>query len=310
MGGKFARYAVTTVAEELYNAYAFFSGSGQNTVTFVDLSGSTTFYKAGVGPISGAITAADCITGSYFIVTPTVALNAKKWQLRVKYDSGNTIKATLSMDGGWTSTSASAGGTFPTASCTPETTFNDAAAPAASSYLYCGTNTITYLSGSSYLTGTYAWLAVQDGATDADQMVYAGAYVPYDPVSDTNPVVFLSRKPDLSGANTNSFSYTTAGTSCNNRVAGEYAHTTSIVSAAYAYLSLGPTPQALSNCKTYTSIYPTLPLNIYTTGGNCLGYMHEQTILAVDTAKPNLDTNVAATYVVFADCFVYYNTAL
>lgn len=312
MAGKFARYATTGSAETVYLAWNFIQNSGQTTVRFVEISGSgTTFYKTGVGATASISSGADAPTGSYFVIEPVAAYpGTGRWQLRISNStSANTNKAAFSIDGGWTNTSASAGGTFPVSGTTADTAWNDAGAPAANSYLYCGTNTFTYLSSSTYLTGTYAWFAIQDGVSQMDQMVFAGGYVPFDMVADTKPGIFLARKPTLA-LTAEGFGYRTANANCLNRVAPEYAHSSALTSSGYAFVAGTFLAEAMTSCKTYTSIYPALPLYVFATAGNCLGYMAENSMLQIDSAKTNLDTNVAQTYIVFDDIFVYYNTAL
>lgn len=311
MGAKYRSYSVTTSADVLYQIYNFIANSGQNCLQIVQDTGVPALYKQGTGYVASWASSADSPSGSYLVVEPVTAYpGGGKWQAYITL-STNTLRIQVSMNGQWSNGGAGPGAFGGSAKKTPLTDWNDTAAPGGGAMLYVGaSNTETYNGGANVYTYLYAALNEPGGVADLDQMFYTGGYIPFDAAADTKPFVFLSRTPDLE-SNTASFGKNTSDANCLNRTQVEYAQTTDLAAAGYCRVGLlGGTPAALSNCRDYNSKYPGLPLYVFTQTNFCLGYFGSATMLAIDTAKVNLDTNSTPSYIVFNDVLFKFDTAL
>ena len=307
MGGKFLKQAITTCEQTMFELYDFIANSGQTVLRIVENTGVKALYKQGTGYVSSWASVTDCPDSSFLVVEPVSANGGVRWQMKIKNDAGNTTKCIFAPDGTWTNGGAGPG-SFSGVQ-TAETTINDADVPGASSFLYCGCNTVSYDAGTR--TYTYFWFMISDSGA-ANQMCYAGGFTPYNPTDDTKPACFLAREPVLTNIN---FYFGRATTDANAlcRCATEYAHSTTWNAAGYArvgFTDSSNSPGVTTTLRNLGSEYVGLTLYLLSNSG---GYWHGHFgdhMLAIDTGRTNYDTNVAATYLVLGDLFVYYNEAL
>jgi hypothetical protein len=307
MGGKFLRQSITTCEQTMFELYDFIANSGQTVLRIVENTGVKALYKQGTGYVSSWASSSDCPDGSYMVIEPVSANGGVRWQLRLKNDAADTTKAIFAPDGTWSNGGAGPG-SFSGVQ-TAETTINDGAAPGASSFLYCGCNTVSYDAGTR--TYTYFWFMINDSGA-ANQMCYAGGFTPFNPDDDTKPACFLARNPDLNSSSGN-FGRTTADSNALSRCASEYAHSTTWNTSGYARVGFSDNATSAGATTTARNLggeYIGLTLYLLSNSG---GYWHGHFgdhMLAIDTGRTNYDTNVAATYIVLGDLFVYYDEAL
>lgn len=306
MAAKSRSYAITSAAEELYQWYYFIASSGQTALEIYSDGGTPAVYKSGTGYVSSFASAADCTSGSYFVFRPVSANGGVRWYVKVKYDTGNTLKVTCSPDGTWSNGGAGPG-SFSGVQ-TNETTVNDAAAPGAASSMQFHCATVSYNGGSN--TYTYLWVNIRDtGDATPQQWCYMGGYRPFNASADTKPFVFLARIPTVDTTNLGVGANVTTSNQL-SRCATEYAHSTTFTTSGYCRIGLIDTPTApgaTSLLRTFGGEYLGLPAYIFTNAGNyCLGDFYDQ-VMCVDQSKASYDTNTAATYIKLGHLWLAYD---
>lgn len=311
MASKFRVVSTATCEDTMFALYTFIvTTSSQGIYRLVnDTGAAVALLKFGTGFVSSWSSASDCPDGSYMVIEPVTALGGIRHQIKITNSAANVNSIQVSTRGGWTN----AGAAFGSSSKTDAVTFNDGAAPGASSTIYMGIGTFA-IDGSN--TGLYFWCNIKDtGSATADQFFYAGNYYPWSISYDVNPICLLTRIPTVVSV-TLDLGRSTADANNLCRTSVEVAQTTSLSAAGYARIGLhdgtGATPGATCILRDLQSYYPPLPAYLFLRNSAIMGHFGDHLRIISDglTDYDTGTTAAPATRLVIGHLWLHYDETL
>jgi len=302
-------HAVYTVASYQSVGWAFyqFLTDVSNDVTqivndgtmavWMDLTETNSDHDSAPGNFGwGTPTKADAFgDGSFIVAEPQFdnASGARRWQVKIERDV-NEWYVTCSPNEGF-STSTEDFGSQP---LTPKTQWWNIT-PAGSDELYLSsTDDGTWENSNGTQKYGYLRAIAKDASSPTNVLYafYAGGYIPFDEEYDLDPFVMLAREPRVeNNANSNSWGYGTAGSSCLSRAPWENGQAvSSMVSAGYAFLSCNWTLQHSQRSQTRAGDEVEAQVYVHLTDYAALGYFHPNTMVGVSDGITNWTVNATA----------------
>ena len=297
------KYHVNSTAEIMYAIYKFVLDNDQGVVDFVVDTGETALWVDKAGDDGApdqyvtSVSSAHAFGGVNSFMVLDVQFNSpggRAWQVKILRSSTFVISVEGSPNGGWSIASATSGATdsFVGEPTTGARTWLSNTPSAAGDHLYLSSNDAdVYGAGDKY--GYLRAIFYDQSADTLAWGFYAGGYLPFDEVNDTDPFLLLAGVPRF-GNGTDYWGSTSTGSSNENRIPVENGlATTSMAATGYATIVGPPYMGDPDESRTRNGgLGMTAPLFVHGISPSvCVGTLGAETMVAISEGTPDLTTN-------------------